>query len=117
MASGGKRSTTWKPGTNPKMKKGTKRKATLLKEAFGVKTWEELKGFVEGPGLERLIAKMARLRPAQYATVFLSLTEFIKPKLQRTTIAGDPTSPIKTSMTINIVKSDVPIAESEEEIR
>lgn len=103
MSSGGKRSTTWTKGTNPVKKKGTKRKATLLKEAFGVKTWAELQQFVETKGLEKLTFKMNRLKPKDYAIVFLSLCEFVKPKLQRTTIeGGDPDKPVQVKITLNL---------------
>lgn len=94
MASGGTRSTTWKKGSNPVKKTGTKHKTTLAKEAVGVKNWEDLKEFVEGPGVQKMVEEMSKMKQTYYVSAFLALCEFIKPKLQRTTIAGEKENPI-----------------------
>lgn len=99
MPRGGKRSSAWKPGESPVKKKGSKNKTTILKEAFGVNNWNQLTGFVESQGLERLMLKMNRLKPKDYCTVYLALTEFVKPKLQRTTIEGDVSNPFVIKVT------------------
>lgn len=95
MSAGGKRSTSWEKGGNiPVKAKGTKNKLTVLKESFGVKNWTQLQDFVEKKGLQKLIKEMETLSGHSYSSIYLQLCEFIKPKLQRTTITGDPESPI-----------------------
>lgn len=94
MATRGATSTTWKKGTNPVKKPGTKHKTTLAKEAIGVKNWEDLKDFIDNKGVEKCIDELLKMKQGYYVSAFLSLCEFVKPKLQRTTIAGDKDEPI-----------------------
>lgn len=98
--------TTFKEGNKGKPK-GAKHNRTKLKEAFGVKNWNDLKTFVENEGLEKLTAEMAKLKGANYAYVFLTLCEFVKPKQQRTVIAGDNENPLTVHAAITALPLDL----------
>jgi hypothetical protein len=94
---GGRTSGTWNKGENPKMQKGTKQKRTLLKESLGLTNWGKLKSFIENEGAEKLVDELQHLKGKDYILAYSSLAEFIRPKQQRTTIAGDPNNPLYTS--------------------
>lgn len=82
---GGRRSTTWPKGKKPpvKRKKGSKNKRTLVKEALGLKGWEQLKGFVEGEGAEKMVREMKKLKGKSFVHAMQSVAEYVKPKLSR----------------------------------
>lgn len=104
MPRGGKRTTTWKKGEKPPVKKpkGAKNKRTLLKEAIGLKNWDELKTFVETNGVEKCIKELGKMKAGAYVYAFLALTEFVKPKLARTEVAGDPEKPVQVNLAENL---------------
>jgi hypothetical protein len=104
MPRGGKRSSTWEKGKKPPVKrpKGSKNKRTILKEAIGLKNWDQLKGFVETHGLEKCIKELSKMKAGSYVYAFLALTEFVKPKLARTEVAGDPDQPVQVNVSENL---------------
>lgn len=93
---GGIRSTSFKKGSNPIKAKGTKHKKTILKEAIGLKNWDSLKEFIEGKGAGKLVTEMNKLTGRNYVIAYSTLAEFVKPKLARTTLEGDPNKPLFT---------------------
>lgn len=104
MPRGGKRTTTWKKGQKPPVKKpkGAKNKRTILKEALGLKNWDQLKGFIESNGIEKCVKEIGKLRGASYVYAFIALTEFVKPKLNRTEVTGDPDKPVQVNVSENL---------------
>lgn len=93
----GRTTGTWPKGQKPPYKKpkGAKSKKTLIKERLGIKNWSELQGFMEGPGIEKAIAELQKLKGKDYMIAYTSLTEFVKPKLARTEVLAD----LKTDIT------------------
>lgn len=94
---GGARSSAWKPGEAPKKEKGTKNKKTVLKEAIGLSGWSQLEDFIKNEGAERLVEAMQALKGRDFVIAYSTLAEFVKPKLQRSTVVGDHENPIVTS--------------------
>lgn len=80
---GGKRSTTWKKGSNYIKKKGTKNHKTRLKESVGKKNWSKLESFIKNEGAQRMVLVMNQLDDKNFINAFTSVAEFIMPKLQR----------------------------------
>ena len=64
-------------------KPGAKNQRTKAKEAIGISNWNELKGFVENNGVQKCITELQKLKGKTYVYAYLSLTEYIKPKLTR----------------------------------
>lgn len=90
---GGKRSTTWQKGRDPRFnkKKGTKHKSTIVKEQLGT-NWERLCEYLVQEGSEKAHKELSKLDKTSFLKYYLQLVEFTKPKLTRTTIdAGDKT--------------------------
>lgn len=94
---GGKTSTTWKKGQNPTMPKGTKQKKTVLKESIGLKNWDQLKSFIEKEGAEKLVTEISKLNGKDYVIAYGMLAEYVKPKLNRVTLEGNPDKPIQVN--------------------
>lgn len=97
MPAGGKRSTTWKPGTNPTRKKGSKARKTQVKEALGLKNWAGFKDYIENEGATKLIQEMKKLKGKDFVIAFQAMTEFVKPKLARQEVKAE----IDTTVTQN----------------
>lgn len=76
------------------MKKGTKQKKTRLKESLGLSNWQKLRSFIENEGAEKLVDEMLKLSGKEFITAYGTLAEYVKPKLQRTTVVGDPNAPL-----------------------
>lgn len=93
---GGVRSTSFKKGSAPVKAKGTKHKKTRLKEAIGLKNWDTLTSFIETDGAGKLVTEMKKLTGKNYVVAYGMLAEFVKPKLARTTLIGDPNKPLFT---------------------
>jgi hypothetical protein len=91
---GGKRTTSWKPGQAPSKKKGTKNKRTVLKETIGLKSWDELTAFIEGKGVSKCVNELFKLKGSAYVYAYLTLTEYVKPKLARKELVGDGGKPL-----------------------
>lgn len=73
---------------NPNGKpKGAKSKKTL--------TWDLFVDYCMSEGLEKFKTEMSGLKGKQFTDAFTNLLEFYKPKLTRTTVAGDQQNPIK----------------------
>jgi hypothetical protein len=91
--------TSFKKGERPVgIKKGSKHKRTEIKEAVGVASWNQLREWVEGYGLERCISELNTLYGKDYVIAYNALTEYIKPKLSRTTVeGGDHDKPIQVN--------------------
>lgn len=62
---------------------GVKNQRTKVKEALGIASWEQLKGYVEGQGIERCVQELHKLKGRTYVYAYLTLTEYVKPKLTR----------------------------------
>ena len=91
---GGKRSTTWKPGENPVKKKGMLHKSTKIKETLGPKGWDRFKSHMETDGADKLVEEMNKLKGKDYTLAYSMMAEYVKPKLQRVTLAGDQNNPL-----------------------
>lgn len=94
---------TWAKGQPSPVcgKKGMKAKKTLVKESMGLDSWQKLADFVVKEGAEKWIQEAMKLTGKNYATVYTSLLEFIKPKLGRLDIAAR----VKSEVTFNITKT------------
>lgn len=90
---GGRTSTTWKKGQNPVKKPGQKHKRTILKESLGFNNWDRLVSFVNHEGAEKLVDEIMNLKGKDFVFAMAQITEFVKPKLQRTTVEGNPQKP------------------------
>lgn len=79
---------TWKKGEKPPVQKpkGVKHKKTVLRQALGISNWAELQGWVEGPGIQAAIAELSKLKGKAFVDAYSKLTEYVKPKLQRTEV-------------------------------
>lgn len=97
---GGRKSTTWAKGQPPPVTKpkGTKHKSTLIKEALGLEGFDALKHYLGTEGAEHAINQLAALRGKTYIGEYTKLLEFVKPKLNRTTLSGDPDAPLQTQV-------------------
>lgn len=84
-----KTSTTWGPGTNPKGKGSSKNNKTKIKEAIGLSGWEALCEYLKTAGSDKLQIEMDKLKGKDYVNAFSSLNEYVKPKLNRTTVDGE----------------------------
>lgn len=73
------------------IKKGGKEKGTPNKKTA---QWETFSEYCLNGGLERFERELNTLEGKDYVNAFITLLEFHKPKLQRTTLVGDETQPI-----------------------
>jgi len=103
---GGIRSTSFKKGSNPIKAKGTKHRKTRLKEAIGLQNWDALTKFIEGDGAGKLVKEMKKLTGRNYVIAYGTLAEFVKPKLARTTLSGDPSNPLITQPPLSDAQVD-----------
>lgn len=94
-------STTFTKKSAPKGKGSAKRTSTKIKEAIGLDGWENLCSYIKTEGSSKLQEEMSKLKGKDYITAFSSLVEYVKPKLQRTTVAGDPESPLQMNIIFN----------------
>jgi len=78
--------TTWPIGEKPPVlkPKGNKHKKTIIKEMFGAKSWADLSDFIDKQGFEHCIRELSKLEGKDYISCYISLLEFVKPKLART---------------------------------
>lgn len=101
---GGKRSTSFTSETAPKGKGGAKHDSTKVKESLGLTGWERLCDYILKDGADKYVEEMQKLKGKDFHIAYNSLTEYVKPKLNRTTLSNDPENPlIPPSLTINIV--------------
>lgn len=63
---------------------------------------------------EHLEKDIKQLSPNQRMQLYADMMEYKAPKLQRTTVVGDADAPL--AMTVTHVHSDIPLAESEEDV-
>lgn len=77
-------------------KKGVKNKKTLILETFA-------KDIVDG-GMERFQTELNKLQGQNYVYAYLTLFEYVKPKLSRTTIQGDGDNPIIIEESVDVSK-------------
>ncbi len=101
---GGRRSTTWTKGTAPKKKQGAKAFKTLLKESLGLNGWEKLRAFIANEGSEKMVESLLEMSDKDFVQAYTHLLEFVRPKLSRTTHAGDPNSPLELRTGIDLDK-------------
>jgi hypothetical protein len=73
---------------NSGKKKGSKNKATLLREQLKISSWAELSAFMEKEGLKRFVQEMNDLKGKDFVTAYNTLLEYVKPKLTRTEHQG-----------------------------
>jgi hypothetical protein len=99
---GGKRSTTWKKGSNYIKKKGTKNHKTRLKESLGKRNWSKLESFVKHEGAQRMVTVMGKLDDMHFVYAFATIAEFIMPKLQRVEAKNEHTGKDGQSISITL---------------
>lgn len=98
----GASSTSFTSATAPKGK--SKEAKTKIKEALGLTGWERLCNYILTEGAEKYVEEMMKLKGKDFHIAYNSLTEYVKPKLNRTTLSNDPDNPlIPPSLTINII--------------
>lgn len=85
----GKTSTSWGPGTNPKGKGSSKNTKTKIKEELGLTGWDALCQYIKTEGSDKLQQEMAKLNGKDYVNALSALIEYVKPKLNRTTVDGN----------------------------
>lgn len=81
---------------NSGIKKGEKQKKTLILDNFA-------KDIVDG-GMEKFRTELNKLTGQNYVYAYLSIFEYVKPKLSRTTIEGDGNNPLVIEESIDISK-------------
>jgi hypothetical protein len=79
-------STTFKKGQGKA--KGTKSKKTLLKEKVGISTWNQMEDWLLNAGMRRYKREMMGLKGKDFIYAHATLMEYVKPKLNRTTLEG-----------------------------
>lgn len=87
-------------------KKNSLNKKTLIAKAAGVENWNDLKGWIEGPGIKRYIEELQKLNSIQFTQELRNIAEFVRPKLSRTENIGHV-----ESITYNVDVSPKKIAE------
>ena len=65
---------------------------------------------------ETVLADLATLRPEQRVDVWLKLQEYIRPKLSRTAVVGDPDNPARGVVTIELRGAGRPPTTSEKDV-
>jgi hypothetical protein len=102
MPRGGKRSTSFTSETAPKGRGASKHRVTKIKEAIGLSGWERLCEYIKNEGADKLVVEMAKLSGKDYINALSTLAEYVKPKLQRTTLVGDPDQPLQVNSMDNL---------------
>jgi hypothetical protein len=92
---GGKRSTSFTSETAPKGHGGSKHMTTKIKESIGLTGWERLCSFIKNEGADKYVETLSALKGRDFVIAYNSMTEYVKPKLQRHTVGGDPENPIQ----------------------
>lgn len=77
----GKNATTFKKGEGKP--KGAKAKKTLVKEAIGLDSWENLQKYLLTQGADKFIEEVSKMKGHAFAINFLQAIEYFKPKLSR----------------------------------
>lgn len=97
---GGRVSTTWEKGKKPPVQKpkGAISRKTKIKQALGIKNWKELEGWVDKDGIVKFVNELQKLKGKDYVYAMGVILEFVKPKLNRTALVGDPEKPISISV-------------------
>ena len=80
--------------TAPKGKGRAKSIPNQVKDAIGLTNWKGLKEWAEGPGISKCIEEIETLKGDKYVYAYATILEYIKPKLQRTTLGVDPDAPL-----------------------
>ena len=78
----GANKTTFKKGEGKP--KGAKAKKTILKEAIGLDSWENLQKYLLNEGADKFIEEVSKMKGHAFAINFLQAIEYFKPKLART---------------------------------
>jgi hypothetical protein len=63
--------------------KGSKAKKTIIKEAVGLDSWENLQRFLLNEGADKFIEEVSKMKGHAFAINFLQAIEYFKPKLSR----------------------------------
>lgn len=61
---------------------------------------------IEG-GIDRFNEELAKLQGEKYVNAFLTLLEYVRPKLARVTNVGDPENPLEQRLTVEVVHSGI----------
>lgn len=97
-----KTSTSFTKQTAPKGKGAAKHIKTRVKEAIGLDGWDKLCTYIKTEGAAKLTTELSTLKGKDFINAYSALAEYVKPKLQRTTIEGDPDKPLVTSSLDNL---------------
>lgn len=63
-------------------------KKTLIAKSLGVENWNDLKGWIEGPGIKKYVEEVQKLNGVQFAQELRNIAEFVRPKLSRQELTG-----------------------------
>ena len=77
----GANKTTFKKGEGKP--KGAKAKKTIVKEAIGLDSWENLQKYLLTEGADKFIQEVGKMKGHAFAINFLQAIEYFKPKLSR----------------------------------
>jgi hypothetical protein len=95
----GKTNTSFKKGERRVLRpKGLKETSTLVKESLGLTGWERMCQYIKNEGADKYIETLHELSGKEFVIAYNAMTEFVKPKLARTEIAGDKENPIEVSV-------------------
>jgi len=92
-------------------KKGSLNKKTRIIDTMGVRNWEDLKGWAEGAGLRKLMAEMGKLKGKDYTQAYNQVTEFVKPKLQRSEVLAEINTNVHWEEKRTYTAQEVPLKE------
>ena len=97
-------------------KAGTPNKDTLVKELLVENLWDKVSGLVTSEGIDKCWLELNKMSGKDYVYGFLSLMEYFKPKLQRSTLSNDPDNPITPTLIVVPTGAQLPLATTETQI-
>ena len=70
-------------GGNKGKPKGAKANKTIIKEAIGLDSWENLQKYLLTEGADKFISEVGKMKGHSFVINFLQAIEYFKPKLSR----------------------------------
>lgn len=80
-------STSFKKGA-PGKPKGAKNESTLIKEKVGLTSWDTMCNMIVNEGIDKYMEELFKLKGKDFIFGYTALIEYVKPKLNRTTLDG-----------------------------
>lgn len=73
----------------PNEAKRVPKRATRIKEAIGLDSWDNLQAYLTGEGVEKFIRELHAMDGKDFSINYLAAVEYFKPKLARTELTGE----------------------------